>query len=119
MQGTTVCCKHMPTRKAALTDAGVRRHEHQRTAYIFLPGPSAPFCAPLLVIWRLVSLMPKLFLSGGLGTMDELFSILTLLQLNKLNAVFRTPLVVVNYDGFYDGLFGLLTAFDEAGVLQR
>lgn len=63
--------------QVALTDAGIRQAAAQRTAFIVLPG--------------------------GLGTMDELFSILTLVQLGKLGSKLATPIVVVNYDGFYDG----------------
>ncbi len=40
-KGNAVVCKHMPTRKAALTDSGSRRLEGDRTAYIFLPGGGA------------------------------------------------------------------------------
>lgn len=92
-QGTSVVCKHMPTRKAALTDAGVRRQEQQRTAYVFVPG--------------------------GLGTMDELFAILTLIQLNKLDTQYPVPLVVVNYEGFFDGLLQMLSALNSSGVMKQ
>ncbi|KAG2448520.1 hypothetical protein HYH02_006411 [Chlamydomonas schloesseri] len=90
--GSAFTCKYMPTRKVALTDAGVRQVPEQRTAYVFLPG--------------------------GLGTMDELFSILTLMQLGKLGSSLSVPLLIVNWDGFYDGLMSLLTAFDQTGALH-
>lgn len=34
--GTSLVCKHMPSRKAALMDAGLRLAPSHRTAYIFL-----------------------------------------------------------------------------------
>ncbi|KAG2444920.1 hypothetical protein HXX76_001656 [Chlamydomonas incerta] len=90
--GSAFTCKYMPARKVALTDAGVRLVPQHRTAYVFLPG--------------------------GLGTMDELFSILTLMQLGKLGSSLPVPLLIVNWDGFYDGLMSLLTAFDQTGALH-
>lgn len=39
-------------------------------------------------------------LPGGFGTMDELFEVLTLRQLNLIKA----PIIVVNMDGFYNTL---------------
>eukprot|EP00873_Tetraselmis_striata_P004479 jgi/Tetstr1/424743/TSEL_015260.t1 len=77
-------CKYMSPRKVALVDAGVRMSEEERTAYIYLPG--------------------------GLGTMDELFELMTLIQLNKIGTKFRVPVVLCNYDGFYDGLLTFLVA---------
>ncbi|GLI60600.1 hypothetical protein VaNZ11_002773 [Volvox africanus] len=90
--GAAFTCKYLPARKVALTDAGARQRPDQRTAYLFLPG--------------------------GLGTMDELFSILTLLQLGKLGTALPVPLLVVNWDGFYDGLLQLLKEFDQTGALK-
>eukprot|EP00798_Chlamydomonas_sp_ICE-L_P014500 gene14500-20527_t len=80
--GSWMTCRTMPTRKAALMDSGKRHSVTQRTAYIFLPG--------------------------GLGTMDEMFALFTMVQLNKVGTSFQVPLIIMNYDGFYDGLIALL-----------
>lgn len=41
---------------------------------------------------------------GGIGTMDEFFQIVTLKYLNQID----TPIVVLNFDGFYDSLLALM-----------
>ncbi len=90
---SAVVCRFLSSRKVALVDSGVRMKESDKTAFIFLPG--------------------------GLGTMDELFEILCLMQLKKLGTRFPVPLVLCNFPsggdgngesggngggGFYDGL---------------
>lgn len=37
-----VVCKYLSPRKVALVDAGVRKSEEERTAYIYLPGTTSP-----------------------------------------------------------------------------
>ncbi|KAK9805408.1 hypothetical protein WJX73_002177 [Symbiochloris irregularis] len=82
-EANAVFCRFLSSRKVALVDAGVRASPSDKTAYIFLPG--------------------------GLGTMDELFEIMTLLQLKKLGSKHPVPLILCNYDGFYDGLISFLS----------
>ena len=53
-------------------------------------------------------------LPGGVGTLDELFEILSLRQL-KLTL---KPLVVLNQDGFYDPLCALLEHMQAASFLR-
>ena len=84
-------CKFLSPRKVALVDAGVRKRVEDRTAYVFLPG--------------------------GLGTMDELFELFTLYQLKKLGTDHPVPVVVVSYDGFYDGLLAFIETMKGHGTV--
>lgn len=86
-----VFCRFLSSRKVALVDSGVRMKEGDRTAFIFLPG--------------------------GLGTMDELFEILTLVQLKKLGSKFPVPVILADYDGFYTPLMDFLKACDANGTV--
>lgn len=47
--------------------------------------------------------------AGGIGTMDELFEVLTLKQLGRDDK----PIVVLNTSGFYNGLNAMLKGFIE------
>ncbi|KFM25332.1 putative sugar kinase [Auxenochlorella protothecoides] len=87
-----VYCRFLAPRKVALVDCAVRPGEADRTAYVFLPG--------------------------GLGTMDELFELLTLAQLGKLGSKHPVPIILCNYDGFYTPLMAWLKACDGSGVLK-
>ncbi len=54
-------------------------------------------------------------LPGGYGTLEELFEAVTW-QTLKLHA---KPVVLVNINGFYDGLLAFLDHAVEAGMLKR
>lgn len=49
-------------------------------------------------------------LPGGFGTLEELFEVLTLIQLSYLSA----PVVILNVDGYYDALISQLAACVDA-----
>ena len=46
--------------------------------------------------------------SRGVGTLDEIFEVLALLQLRRIGSAHPVPFVVMNYDGCYDGLLQFL-----------
>jgi hypothetical protein len=48
---------------------------------------------------------------------DELFEILTLVQLKKLGSKFPVPVILVDYDDFYSGLLQFLRACDANGTV--
>lgn len=78
-------------RKICLVDAGMRQLEKDRTAFIFFPG--------------------------GFGTLDELFEVLTLKQLHKLGTKHPVPIILMNYDGYYDRLLEQLEHCEEKGAI--
>jgi len=54
-------------------------------------------------------------LAGGVGTMDELFEIITLKQLG----LFTKPIVIVNTNGFYNPVLELLEQMMEQNFMRR
>jgi uncharacterized protein (TIGR00730 family) len=56
-----------------------------------------------------------LVLPGGLGTLDELFEVLTLFQLNYA----RPRVVLVNVAGFFDPLMALLQHLVQEGFADK
>lgn len=53
---------------------------------------------------------------GGVGTFDEFFQILTLKELGQLE---NKPIILLNIDGFYNDLYGMMTAANEKGFLRE
>ncbi|MCR5664030.1 MAG: TIGR00730 family Rossman fold protein [Oscillospiraceae bacterium] len=54
-------------------------------------------------------------LPGGVGTLDELFEVLTLRQLGRHDR----PIVLLNTAGFYDGLLRVLRDMADGGFVGR
>ena len=91
-----VICDHFDPRVTSLTDAGWPEIDRQeRGAFIFLPG--------------------------ALGTMHELFVISVIKQLRKVgsNKVQDVPILIMNYNGFYDHLLQQLDACQAHGMVER
>lgn len=63
-------------------DAAVRNSESNRTAVIALPG--------------------------GIGTLDEMFEIMALSQLERIGSTLPIPFLLMNYDSFYSKLLDFL-----------
>merc|ERR1719263_1986113 len=57
-------------------------------------------------------------LPGGIGTLDEVVEILVLGQLNKLGTNFPIPVILMNYDGYWDGLMSWITDAERLGALK-
>lgn len=85
-------CKFFSPRKIGLADAGMRQSEDDRTAVIITPG--------------------------GYGTLDELFEFLTLKQLRKLGTKYPVPILLLNYDDFYDPLLQYIDTLAAAGMIS-
>jgi predicted Rossmann-fold nucleotide-binding protein len=99
-----VVCRFLSSRKVALVDSGVRMREADRTAFVFLPG--------------------------GMGSLDELFELLTLSQLKKLGTRFPVPIILCSWSagggeeggaadggGYYDGIINWMCRCVRLGTI--
>lgn len=89
---TYYTCRFFSARKHGLVEAGVRNSASDRTSFICLPG--------------------------GLGTLDEVFEIIALIQLNRLGSSFPVPFLILNYDGYYTLLLRFMTTCQDWGTIR-
>lgn len=86
-------CRFFSARKHGLVDAAVRSTSSDRTAVVALPG--------------------------GIGTLDEMFEILGLIQLERIGSAFPVPFLVMNYDLFYAKLLDFLGDCEDWGTVSK
>ncbi|XP_075503188.1 uncharacterized protein LOC142540723 isoform X2 [Primulina tabacum] len=86
-------CRFFSARKHGLADAAVRATSSDRTAVVALPG--------------------------GIGTLDEVFEILTLIQLERIGSRFPVPFLLMNYDSFYSKLLDFLSNCEGWGTISN
>lgn len=58
-------------------------------------------------------------LPGGVGTLDEIFEILALIQLERIGSKFPVPFVLLNYDGYYTKLLEFMDVCEQWGTVAR
>ncbi|KAK3032471.1 hypothetical protein RJ639_037284 [Escallonia herrerae] len=90
---TYLTCKFFSARKHGLVDAVVRSSSSDRTAVVALPG--------------------------GIGTLDEIFEILALIQLERIGSELPVPFILMNYDSFYSKLLDFLDDCEGWGTLSK
>ncbi|CAI0374012.1 unnamed protein product [Linum tenue] len=90
---TYLTCRFFSARKHGLVDAAVRNKGTDRTAVVALPG--------------------------GIGTLDEMFEILALIQLQRIGSELPVPFIVMNYDSFYKNLLEFLDDCEYWGTVSR
>ncbi|KAK9089837.1 hypothetical protein Scep_028919 [Stephania cephalantha] len=89
---TYLTCRFFSARKHGLVDAAVRKSDSDRTAVVALPG--------------------------GIGTLDEMFEILALIQLQRIGSELPVPFLVMNYDSFYSKLLEFLNDCEKRGTVS-
>lgn len=90
---TYLTCRFFSSRKHGLVDAAMRNRSSDRTAVIALPG--------------------------GIGTLDEIFEILALIQLERVGSNFPVPFLLMDYDSFYSKLLGFLDDCEVWGTVAK
>ncbi|XP_006346167.1 probable cytokinin riboside 5'-monophosphate phosphoribohydrolase LOGL10 [Solanum tuberosum] len=86
-------CRFFSARKHGLVDAVVRCRSSERTAVVALPG--------------------------GIGTLDEVFEIMALIQLERIGSQLPVPLLLMNYDSFYTNLLEFLNDCEKWGTVSK
>lgn len=86
-------CRFFSARKHGLVDAGVRTASSEKTAFVALPG--------------------------GVGSLDEAFEILALIQLERIGSVLPVPFLVMNYDNFYSKLLEFIDDCEKWGTVSK
>lgn len=76
-----------------MVDAAVRSSNQEKTAVIALPG--------------------------GIGTLDEAFEILALIQLERIGSALPVPFILMNYNSFYSKLLEFLEVCQEWGTVSK
>lgn len=79
-------------RKHGLVDAAVRATSSDKTAVVALPG--------------------------GIGTLDEAFEILALIQLGRIGSILPVPFLLMNYHSFYSKLLELVQDLEGLGTVS-
>ena len=58
-------------------------------------------------------------LPGGIGTLDEVFEILALIQLQRIGSELPVPFLLMNYDSFYSKLLDFLSDCECWGAVCK
>ncbi|CAL0317141.1 unnamed protein product [Lupinus luteus] len=86
-------CRFFSARKHGLVDTVVRNNSFDKTAVVALPG--------------------------GIGTLDEVFEMLALIQLERIGSKLPVPFMLMNYDSFYSKLLDFLNVCEEWGTVSE
>ncbi|CAL5202281.1 unnamed protein product [Lathyrus oleraceus] len=86
-------CRFFSARKHGLVDAVVRNNPFDKTAVVALPG--------------------------GVGTLDEMFEMLALIQLERIGSKHPVPFLLMNYDSFYSKLLDFLDVCEDWGTVSK
>ncbi|KAM0937552.1 putative LOG family protein [Dioscorea sansibarensis] len=90
---TYLTCRFFSARKHGLVDAAVRNKPSDMTAVVAFPG--------------------------GIGTLDEIFEILALIQLERIGSNLPVPFLLLNYDSFYSKLLDFFNDCEKWGTVAR